>query len=155
MSNPAGRRIAVAEALLELRDVVVRYGGIEAVKGVSLAVGDKQLVTLIGGNGAGKSTTLKSISGVKLIASGEIRFQGERIDGVPSHEIVEMGLVQVPEGRRIFPRMSVHENLTMGSFAHARPMSEDYERVYELFPRLADRRLARAVGDDYDRACQA
>ena len=74
MSNPAGRRIAVAEALLELRDVLVRYGGIEAVKGVSLAVGDKQLVTLIGGNGAGKSTTLKSISGVKLIASGEIRL---------------------------------------------------------------------------------
>jgi branched-chain amino acid transport system ATP-binding protein len=129
----------VADPLLELTDVVVRYGGIEAVKGVSLTVGDKQLVTLIGGNGAGKSTTLKSISGVKLIASGEIRFQGERIDGVPSHEIVEMGLVQVPEGRRIFPRMSVHENLTMGSFAHARPKAEDYERVYELFPVLKER----------------
>lgn len=128
----------MAEAVLDLKDVVVRYGGIEAVKGIALSVGDKELVTLIGGNGAGKSTTLKAISGVKLLASGEVWFRGERIDGVPSHEIVEMGLVQVPEGRRIFPRMSVHENLTMGAFSR-RPASEDYDRVYELFPVLKER----------------
>jgi branched-chain amino acid transport system ATP-binding protein len=127
--------------LLELKDIVVRYGGIEAVRGISLDVEDGESVTLIGGNGAGKSTTLKSISGVKKIAAGEIYFQGERIDGVPSHRIVEMGLCQVPEGRRIFPRMSVRENLTMGAYSRreTKTMKEDYERVFDLFEVLKER----------------
>ncbi|MEA2461679.1 MAG: branched-chain amino acid transport system ATP-binding protein [Actinomycetota bacterium] len=127
--------------LLELKDVVVRYGGIEAVRGISLEVEDGESVTLIGGNGAGKSTTLKSISGVKKIAGGEIYFQGERIDGAPSHRIVEMGLCQVPEGRRIFPRMSVRENLTMGAYSRreTKTMKEDYERVFDLFEVLKER----------------
>jgi branched-chain amino acid transport system ATP-binding protein len=127
--------------LLELKDIVVRYGAIEAVRGISLNVDDGESVTLIGGNGAGKSTTLKSISGVKKLAGGEIRFQGERIDGVPSHRIVEMGLCQVPEGRRIFPRMSVRENLTMGAYSRrqTKTIKEDFDRVFELFSVLKER----------------
>jgi branched-chain amino acid transport system ATP-binding protein len=127
--------------LLELSNVVVRYGGIEAVRGISMTVEEGESVTLIGGNGAGKSTTLKSISGVKKIADGEIYFDGERIDGAPSHEIVEMGLCQVPEGRRIFPRMSVRENLTMGSYSKraAKTGKDDYDRVFDLFPVLKER----------------
>jgi branched-chain amino acid transport system ATP-binding protein len=127
--------------LLELKDIVVRYGAIEAVRGISLNVDDGESVTLIGGNGAGKSTTLKSISGVKKLAAGEIHFQGERIDGVPSHRIVEMGLCQVPEGRRIFPRMSVRENLTMGAYSRrqTKTLKEDFDRVFELFSVLKER----------------
>jgi branched-chain amino acid transport system ATP-binding protein len=127
--------------LLELRDVVVRYGGIEAVRGISLSVDEGESVTLIGGNGAGKTTTLKSISGVKRVSAGEIYFQGERIDGAASHRIVEMGLCQVPEGRRIFPRMSVRENLTMGSYSRrdTTTTKADFERVFELFPVLKER----------------
>lgn len=126
-------------AVLKLRDVVVRYGGIEAVRGISMDVYEGELVTLIGGNGAGKSTTLRSISGVKTISGGEIYFDNFRIDGRPSHEIVKMGVVQVPEGRRIFPRMSVRENLVMGTYARKRSVDEDMARVFELFPRLKER----------------
>jgi branched-chain amino acid transport system ATP-binding protein len=130
----------MARTLLELKDVVVRYGGIEAVKGISLNVSEGELVTLIGGNGAGKSTTLKSISGVKGISGGEIYFDGVRIDALPSHEIVEMGLCQVPEGRRIFPRMSVRENLAMGAYARGgKSASGTMGRVFELFPVLKER----------------
>ena len=129
----------MANALLEVRDINVRYGGIEAVRGISIAVNQGELVTLIGGNGAGKSTTLRSISGIKSISDGEIYFNGQRIDGRPSHEIVGLGLVQVPEGRRIFPRMSVRENLTMGAFTRSGSMDADFDRVFELFPRLKER----------------
>ena len=129
----------MANALLEVRDINVRYGGIEAVRGITMDVQEGELVTLIGGNGAGKSTTLRSISGIKSISDGEIYFDGRRIDGRPSHEIVAMGLVQVPEGRRIFPRMSVRENLTMGAFTRTGSMSEDFDRVFDLFPRLKER----------------
>ena len=130
----------MAETLLDVRDIVVHYGGIEAVRGVSLNVGDGELVSLIGGNGAGKSTTLKSISGVKGIASGEIYFDGVRIDPLPSHEIVDMGLCQVPEGRRIFPRMSVRENLSMGAYARGgKNIASNVERVFELFSVLKER----------------
>ena len=131
----------MSEPLLELRDVRVRYGGIEAVKGVSLEVGEGELVTLIGGNGAGKSTTLRSISGVKRIADGEIGFEGRRIDTLPAHEIVGLGICQAPEGRRIFARMSVRENLVMGAYAHngGKARQEDFDRVFELFPVLKER----------------
>jgi branched-chain amino acid transport system ATP-binding protein len=129
------------EAMLELKDVVVRYGGIEAVRGVSITVSEGEFLTLIGGNGAGKSTTLRTISGVKNLSEGEIYFEGERIDALPSHEIVELGLSQVPEGRHIFPRMSVRENLSMGAFSRkgGKAVGEDYERVFDLFPVLKER----------------
>jgi branched-chain amino acid transport system ATP-binding protein len=126
------------EVLLELKDVVVRYGGIEAVRGVSLIVRSGELVTLIGGNGAGKTTTLTTISGIKRPFAGEINFSGERIDNLPAHEIVELGISQAPEGRRIFPRMSVRENLVMGTFARGKKKM-DIDRVFELFPVLKER----------------
>jgi branched-chain amino acid transport system ATP-binding protein len=126
------------EVLLELKDLVVRYGGIEAVRGVSLVVRQGELVTLIGGNGAGKTTTLTTISGIKRPFTGEINFSGERIDNLPAHEIVELGISQSPEGRRIFPRMSVRENLVMGTFARGKKTT-DIDRVFELFPVLKER----------------
>jgi branched-chain amino acid transport system ATP-binding protein len=130
----------VAERMLDIKNLRVRYGGIEAVKGISLNVEEGELVTLIGGNGAGKTTTLESVSGLKMIAEGEVYFQGERIDAKKSHEIVEMGLNLVPEGRRIFPRMTVKENLTMGAFARrAKDVASEYEHVFELFPVLKER----------------
>jgi branched-chain amino acid transport system ATP-binding protein len=131
----------MAEPLLELTDVRVRYGAIEAVKGISLRVDEGEIVTLIGGNGAGKTTTLKAISGTKSPSEGAIAFRGERIDGLPAHEIVELGLSQAPEGRRIFPRMSVRENLDMGAYARRdhQAVREDFERVYTLFPVLKKR----------------
>jgi branched-chain amino acid transport system ATP-binding protein len=128
-------------ALLEVQDVKVRYGGIEAVKGISFHVGEGELVSLIGGNGAGKTTTLKSISGVKRLSEGSIAFEGERIDDLPPHQIVELGICQAPEGRRIFPRMSIRENLAMGAYSRPRSddLRKDFERVFELFPVLAER----------------
>ena len=131
----------MAEQLLELKDVVVRYGGIEAVKGVSMHVADGELVCLIGGNGAGKSTTLRTISGMKELAEGAIFLQGQRIDGLPAHQLVEMGLSHVPEGRRVFPRMSVRENLAMGAYGRrdGKAIHDDYDRVFELFPVLRER----------------
>jgi branched-chain amino acid transport system ATP-binding protein len=128
-------------ALLEVRDLKVRYGGIEAVKGISFHVGEGELVSLIGGNGAGKTTTLKTISGLKRPTEGSIAFEGERIEDRPPHEIVELGICQAPEGRRIFPRMSIRENLSMGAYARSRSddLHEDFERVFELFPVLAER----------------
>jgi branched-chain amino acid transport system ATP-binding protein len=130
----------MASAMLEVKNLKVRYGGIEAVKGIDFHVDEGELVTLIGGNGAGKTTTLESISGLKAIAEGEIYFQGERVDAKKSHERVELGLSLVPEGRRIFPRMSVMENLSMGAFARgAKDAQSDYDRVFELFPVLKER----------------
>lgn len=127
--------------LLELSDLRVRYGNIEAVKGVTLEVTEGEVVALIGGNGAGKTTTLKAISGLLKPWGGEIRLGGERIDGRPPHEIVGMGITHVPEGRRIFPRMSVEENLKMG--AHLRGegshLSDDLDRALALFPVLKER----------------
>jgi branched-chain amino acid transport system ATP-binding protein len=130
----------VPESLLELKEIVVRYGGIEAVRGISLNVGEGELVTLIGGNGAGKTTTLKTISGVKRPSEGAIFLQGERIDNLAPHEIVELGICQAPEGRRIFPRMSVRENLVMGAFGRGKStIHEDFDRVFSLFPVLKER----------------
>ena len=128
-------------ALLELRDVHTYYGNIHALKGISLTIDQGEIVTLIGSNGAGKSTTLKTISGLLRPREGEIWFEGKRLDGTPAHEVVVRGICQAPEGRRIFPRMTVRENLEMGAFQ--RPSGPerdaDFERVYTLFPRLKER----------------
>jgi branched-chain amino acid transport system ATP-binding protein len=131
----------VPGSLLELKDVRVRYGGIEAVKGISFDVMDGEVVTLIGGNGAGKTTTLKTISGVKRPAEGSVTFRGERIDELRPDEIVSLGICQAPEGRHIFPRMSVRENLAMGAYGRkdGKGITEDYDRVWSLFPVLKER----------------
>jgi branched-chain amino acid transport system ATP-binding protein len=128
-------------ALLEVKDLQVAYGSILAVKGVSLEVNQGEIVTLIGSNGAGKSTTLRTISGLLKPKSGSITFAGERIDGKEGHEIVAKGLCQSPEGRRIFPRMSVRENLELGAYLRTdKPAIEaDLQRVLDLFPRLRER----------------
>lgn len=132
--------------ILELQDVHVFYGAIHAVKGISLEVQQNEIVTLIGANGAGKSTTLRAINGLNRPRKGSIRFQGEEIVGTKSHDIVKAGISQSPEGRRLFPRMSVQENLEMGAFQRAdrSTLPEDYDRVFELFPRLHERRTQKA-----------
>ena len=132
-----------SQALLELNDMHVRYGVIEAVKGVNLTVNEGEIVALIGGNGAGKTTTLRAISMVHGPYRGGITFKGEDITSLRSHDVVERGIVQVPEGRHIFPNMSVAENLEMGSFVAKGSKSEFQEildRVFERFPRLKERR---------------
>ena len=128
-------------ALLELRDVHTYYGNIHALKGISLTIEPGEIVTLIGANGAGKSTTLKTISGLLRPREGEIWFEGARLDGTPAHDIVTKGICQAPEGRRIFPRMTVRENLEMGAFRRTKgpELNGDFERVYGLFPRLKER----------------
>jgi branched-chain amino acid transport system ATP-binding protein len=130
--------------LLELEDVHVHYGKIEALKGISFSVDEGEVVTLIGSNGAGKSTTLRTVSGVRPLTSGSIRFRGEDISRVQAHRRVEMGICQAPEGRGIFPGMSVIENLDMGSYSRPRSqrseIQADLKRVLDLFPRLAERR---------------
>lgn len=127
--------------LLEVKDLQVAYGSILAVKGVSLVVNEGEIVTLIGSNGAGKSTILRTISGLLKPKAGTITFAGERIDGKEGHEIVAKGLCQSPEGRRIFPRMSVRENLELGAFLRndKAAIEVDRERVLDLFPRLRER----------------
>jgi branched-chain amino acid transport system ATP-binding protein len=132
--------------VLEIDDVHVYYGAIHALKGVSLTVGEGEIVTLIGSNGAGKSTTLRAINGLNRPRQGSIRFQGADITHSPSHAIVKGGIAQSPEGRRLFPRMSVTENLEMGAFQRSdkENFSEDMDRVFELFPRLHERRTQKA-----------
>ena len=134
-------------ALLELKDVHTYYGAIHALRGVSMTIDEGEIVTLIGSNGAGKSTTLRTISGLLKPRQGEITLRGKRIDGTPPHQIVTLGVSQSPEGRRVFARMSVHENLEMGAFSRrdtASAVSADFERVYTLFPRLRERTAQRA-----------
>jgi branched-chain amino acid transport system ATP-binding protein len=127
--------------MLELTGIVVSYGMIEALKGISLRVEAGEIVALIGANGAGKSTTLMSISGVSMLQQGEIAYNGVPIAGRPAHEIVRMGVSQVPEGRRIFSRMTVTENLEMGAFVRSKQeTARDIERCFEMFPALAGRR---------------
>ncbi|HVL52021.1 MAG TPA: ABC transporter ATP-binding protein [Actinomycetota bacterium] len=127
--------------LLELEDVRVRYGNIEAVKGISMQVDEGQIVALIGGNGAGKTTTLKTISGTLPASAGKVSFGGEVISTLQSHEVVSRGISHTPEGRRIFPRMSVKENLEMGAFQRSdtAAIKEDLERIFDLFPVLRER----------------
>ncbi len=127
--------------VLELRDVHTYYGNIHALKGISLTVEKGEIVTLIGSNGAGKSTTLRTISGLLKPRQGQVLLEGERIDTVPPHGIVERGVLQSPEGRRVFPRLSVRDNLEMGAFTRKDKagIEADLERVFTLFPRLRER----------------
>ena len=127
---------------LEIKDLRVHYGKIEAIKGVSVVVNEGEIVTLIGANGAGKTTILKTISGLRPVSSGSINFNGQDINKIPAHERVDLGISQVPEGRGIFPGMTVLENLEMGKFNRKdrkAEMDEDLDRVYTLFPRLKER----------------
>ena len=130
--------------LLEVENLHVFYGRIEAIKGISFTVDEGEIVTLIGANGAGKSTTLKTISGVRPVAQGTIKFDGQDITKMPAHKRTEIGISQAPEGRGIFPGMSVMENLEMGCYVRkdrkSSTRSTDLERVFELFPRLAERK---------------
>ncbi|MBA3408010.1 MAG: ABC transporter ATP-binding protein, partial [Solirubrobacterales bacterium] len=131
--------------LLEVEDIVTAYGSIEALKGVTLAVEEGEVVTLIGSNGAGKSTTLRSISGLTPPKTGSIRFRGQEISTLPAQEIVRLGISQSPEGRRCFQRMSVRENLELGAYLRRDAnVAKDLERVFELFPRLRERERQKA-----------
>jgi branched-chain amino acid transport system ATP-binding protein len=136
---------APREPTLLLEDVHTYYGSIHALKGVALEVHEGEVVTLIGANGAGKSTTLRSINGLNTPREGRIVFQGKDITRRPPHEIVAMGISQSPEGRRLFPHMTVLENLEMGAFQRndRSQIKEDLDRVYSLFPRLAERKSQR------------
>ena len=136
----------MAETMLQIDHIDVFYGAIHALKGVSLEVHKGEIVTLIGANGAGKSTTLRTVSGLLAPKSGGISFLGENIVGMPAHEIVKRGISQVPEGRRIFAEMSVQENLEMGAFTRKDKagVEKDFEIVYNRFPRLKERRKQQA-----------
>ena len=136
----------MAEIMLKIDNIHVYYGAIHALKGVSLEVKAGEIVTLIGANGAGKSTTLRTVSGLLAPKSGGISFLGENIAGMPAHEIVKHGISQVPEGRRIFAEMSVQENLEMGAFTRKDKagVEKDFEIVYNRFPRLKERRKQQA-----------
>ena len=131
--------------MLALENVQVYYGNIAAVKGLSFTVMPGEIVTLLGSNGAGKSTTLRTIAGLLRPRRGAIFFEGARLDGVPAHEVVARGIAQSPEGRRIFPRMSVDENLDLGAYARGRARrGHNRSRVFSIFPRLAERQRQRA-----------
>ena len=140
MAAAAPATHTTAGVLLEVLDIHVFYGNIEAIKGVSLEICEGEIVTLIGANGAGKTTTLNAISGLLRPRSGSINYTGRPLSGVPAYEVVTRGLSQSPEGRKIFPRMSVRENLEMGAFSRPRQdLKADFERVFDLFPVLRER----------------
>ena len=128
--------------MLEVRDLRIAYGGITAVKGIDLEVRERELVTLVGSNGAGKTTTLKALAGLITPAGGRVRYDGRDVTGMPAHRLVRAGMALVPEGRGVFSRLSVEENLDMGAYARRqrREIAADRERVYGFFPRLAERR---------------
>ncbi len=126
-------------SLLEIKDLRVSYGGIEALKGISFHVEEGQIVTLIGANGAGKSTTLRVISGLAPVKSGAILYDGQAINGLNPQKIVSMGVGMVPEGRRVFPNLTVLENLKIGAYLRRDDLKHDIEYVYSLFPRLRER----------------
>jgi branched-chain amino acid transport system ATP-binding protein len=130
--------------LLEVESLCVNYGRIEAIRDISFSVDEGSVVTLIGANGAGKTTTMRTISGLRPVRSGSIRFEGRDITSMPSHQRVAMGISQAPEGRRIFPGMTVLENLEMGAYARtdrkSRSVEEDRRRVFDLFPRMQERK---------------
>jgi branched-chain amino acid transport system ATP-binding protein len=135
-SAPAG-----GDTVLDVQDINVYYGQVHALKGVSLHIDRGEIVTLIGANGAGKSTTLSAISGLAKPRTGKILYEGRDLSNVAAYDVVKLGLSQAPEGRRIFPRMSVKENLEMGAFSRAKQdLRTDFDRVYELFPVLLERK---------------
>jgi branched-chain amino acid transport system ATP-binding protein len=138
--------VATTEPLLRVEDISTYYGSIEALKGISIEVHQGEIVTLIGANGAGKSTTLRSINGLNHPRRGKIFFDGKDITHSPAHEVVRRGIAQSPEGRKLFPRMTVTENLEMGAFQRRDKggMKDDMDRVFELFPRLAERKTQKA-----------
>jgi branched-chain amino acid transport system ATP-binding protein len=126
--------------LLEVSELQVSYGKIAALRGISLAVDEGEIVTLVGANGAGKTTTLQTLSGLRRVAAGSVRFDDQDITAMPGHKRVGLGICQAPEGRGVFPGMSVMENLAMGAYSRGRPDPDDLERVFTLFPRLQERR---------------
>ncbi len=132
--------------MLSVRKLEVAYGGIKAVKGIDLDVGRGELVALIGANGAGKSSTLKALSGLLKPSAGRIDYDGAEVTGKPAYHLVRRGLAMVPEGRGVFPRLTVAENLAMGAYIHddKAAVARDFERAYALFPRLAERRAQSA-----------
>ncbi|MDT4911849.1 MAG: branched-chain amino acid transport system ATP-binding protein [Pseudonocardiales bacterium] len=134
--NPAADR---GRVLLDVDQIEVRYGTIAALKGISFTVHDGEIVALLGANGAGKTTTQKTVSGMLRPALGAITFDGKRIEGIPAHELIRLGICHVPEGRHVFPRMTVAENLDMGAFRFKSVDRADLDRVFELFPRLKER----------------
>jgi branched-chain amino acid transport system ATP-binding protein len=146
VAEPTRTGAGERKKILELEDVHTYYGSIQALKGISLDVYEGEVVTMIGANGAGKSTTLRSINGLNHPREGRIRFQGRDITNEAPHDVVKMGISQSPEGRRLFPRMSVMENLEMGAFQREDRSGyrETLDRVFELFPRLQERRNQRA-----------
>ena len=132
--------------VLQIDEIHTYYGAIQALKGISLEVREGEIVTMIGSNGAGKSTTLRSISGIVPPKSGTIRFQGEEIQNMRGHQVAELGIAHSPEGRRVFPRMTVLENLEMGAFTRKDPdgIKEDLDQVFDIFPRLKERERQKA-----------
>ncbi|MCA8089834.1 ABC transporter ATP-binding protein [Burkholderia anthina] len=131
----------MAAAMLKIKGLQVNYGGIQAVKGVDMEVRQGELVTLIGANGAGKTTTMKAITGLKAYSAGDIEYDGKSIKGVPSHELLKRGLAMVPEGRGIFARMSIVENMQMGAYLRndKEQIKKDVDRMFGFFPRLKER----------------
>jgi len=131
----------MATAMLKIKDLQVNYGGIQAVKGIDLEVAQGELVTLIGANGAGKTTTMKAITGLKAYSVGDIEYMGESIKGLPAHELLKRGLAMVPEGRGIFARMSIVENMQMGAYLRndTDAIKADVDRMFGFFPRLKER----------------
>jgi branched-chain amino acid transport system ATP-binding protein len=144
--TPGSGSGAKAKPVLQVEDIRTFYGAIEALKGISLEVYEGEVVTLIGSNGAGKTTTLRSVSGIVPPRTGKIVYQGRDITGLPGHQVASMGIAHSPEGRRIFPRMTVLENLEMGAFTRRdnAGIRADIDRVYELFPRLKEREKQKA-----------
>ncbi len=130
---------ALGDVLLDVVDLQVKYGAITAIKGISFDVREGEIVALLGANGAGKTTTQKTVSGMLRPAAGSITFDGRRIDGIPPHHLIELGICHVPEGRHVFPRMTVEENLVMGAFRFRTPDADVLAHVLELFPRLQER----------------
>jgi branched-chain amino acid transport system ATP-binding protein len=139
VSIDKGDAASTAEDLLTVDRIEVRYGTIAALKGISFSVREGEIVALLGANGAGKTTTQKTVSGMLRPATGSITFAGKRIDGIPAHELIRLGICHVPEGRHVFPRMTVAENLDMGAFRFRSVDQADLDRVFELFPRLKER----------------
>jgi branched-chain amino acid transport system ATP-binding protein len=140
MSQPtASVREPLGDTLLDVVDLEVRYGAIAAIKGISFHVREREIVALLGANGAGKTTTQKTVSGMLRPSAGSITFDGRRIDGIPPHDLINLGVCHVPEGRHVFPRMSVEENLEMGAFRFRAPDRDLLAHVLDLFPRLKER----------------
>jgi branched-chain amino acid transport system ATP-binding protein len=130
---------ALGGVLLDVVDLQVKYGAIAAIKGISFDVREGEIVALLGANGAGKTTTQKTVSGMLRPSAGSITFDGRRIDGIPPHHLIELGICHVPEGRHVFPRMTVEENLVMGAFRFRAPDGDLMAHVLDLFPRLKER----------------